>query len=201
MTTVAMDVKFAFRILRKSPGFVLGAVIALALGIGANTAIFSVVYATLIRALPYKDADRLVMVWERDIKDPTDQNVANPANFMDWKEQNKVFTDMAAFIDTFGHLTGGIGEPEEVIIQYATPNYFSLLGSQAFLGRTFVSGDEKAGEQVIVLSYGLWQRRFGSDRQIIGKTITVSGDKSKIIGVMPADFQLFIKKKSWVGKR
>jgi hypothetical protein len=196
-----MDVKFAFRILRKSPGFVLGAVIALALGIGANTAIFSVVYATLIRALPYKDADRLVMVWERDIKDPNDQNVANPANYMDWKEQNKVFTDIAAFSDTFGHLTGGIGEPEEVIIQYATPNYFSVLGSQAFLGRTFVSGDEKAGEQVIVLSYGLWQRRFGSDRQVIGKIITVSGDKSKIIGVMPADFQLFIKKKSWVGKR
>lgn len=200
MNTVAMDVKFAFRILRKSPGFVLGAVIALALGIGANTAIFSVVYATLIRALPYKDADRLVMVWERDIKDPNDQNVANPANYMDWKEQNKVFTDIAAFSDTFGHLTGGIGEPEEVIIQYATPNYFSVLGSQAFLGRTFVSGDEKAGEQVIVLSYGLWQRRFGSDRQVIGKTVTVSNDKSKIIGVMPPDFQLFIKKKSWVGK-
>ncbi len=201
MNTVPMDVKFAFRILKKSPGFVLGAVIALALGIGANTAIFSVVYATLIRSLPYKDADRVVMVWERDIKDPNDQNVANPANFMDWKEQNKVFTDMAAFCDTFGHLSGGIGEPEEVIIQYATPNYFSVLGSKAFLGRTFVSGDEKSSEEVIVLSYGLWQRRFGSDRQIIGKTITVSGDKSKIIGVMPADFQLFIKKKSWVGKQ
>ncbi len=201
MNTVAMDVKFAFRILRKSPGFVLGAVIALALGIGANTAIFSVVYATLIRSLPYKDADRLVMVWERDIKDPNDQNVVNPANFMDWKEQNKVFTDMAAFCDTFGHLSGGIGEPEEVIIQYSTPNYFSVLGSKAFLGRAFVAGDEKSSEQVIVLSYGLWQRRFGSDRQIIGKTITVSGDISKIIGVMPADFQLFIKKKSWVGKQ
>lgn len=201
MNTVTMDVKFAFRILRKSPGFAVGAIIALALGIGANTAIFSVVYATLIRSLPYKDADRLVMVWERDIKDPKDQNVANPANYMDWKEQNKVFTDMAAFSDTFGHLSGGIGEPEEVIIQYATPNYFSVLGSKAFLGRTFVSGDEKAGEQVIVLSYGLWQRRFGSDRQIIGKTITVSGDKSKILGVMPPDFQLFIKKKSWVGKQ
>ncbi|MCI0445160.1 ABC transporter permease, partial [bacterium] len=200
MNTVAMDVKFAFRILRKSPGFVLGAVIALALGIGANTAIFSVVYATLIRSLPYKDADRVVMVWERDIKDPNDQNVANPANFMDWKEQNKVFTDMAAFADTFGHLSGGIGEPQEVIIQYATPNFFTVLGSKAFLGRTFVAGDEKS-ERIIVLSYGLWLRRFGGNRQIIGQTVILNGEKSKILGVMPPDFQLFLKKNSWVGKK
>jgi putative ABC transport system permease protein len=200
MNTVAMDVKFAFRILRKSPGFVLGAVLALALGIGANTAIFSVVYATLIRSLPYKDADRLVMVWERDIEDPKDQNVANPANFMDWKEQNKVFEDMAAFADTFGHLSGGIGEPEEVIIQYGTPNYFTVLGSKAFLGRTFVASDEKS-ERVIVISHGLWLRRFGGDRQIIGQTVTLNGEKSKILGVMPPDFQLFIKKNSWVGKK
>ncbi len=200
MNTVAMDVKFAFRILRKSPGFVLGAVIALALGIGANTAIFSVVYATLIRSLPYKDADRVVMVWERDIKDPNDQNVANPANFMDWKEQNKVFTDMAAFGETFGHLSGGIGEPQEVIMQYGTPNFFTVLGSKAFLGRTFVADDEK-GERVIVLSYGLWLRRFGGNRQIIGQTVILNGEKSKILGVMPPDFQLFIKKKSWTGKK
>src|SRR5204863_5122699 len=108
------DLKYGARLLSKSPVFTLVAVIALALGIGANTAIFSVVNAVLLRALPYRDADKLVVVWERSQRN--DQNVANPANFMDWREQNHVFTDMGAIFDTSASLTGD-GEPEEIPAQ------------------------------------------------------------------------------------
>jgi putative ABC transport system permease protein len=193
------DLRYAFRLLLKSPGFTIGALLALALGIGANTAIFSVVYSTLIKPLPYTDPDRLVMVWERDIKDPGDQNVANPANFEDWREQNRVFEDIGAVLDRYGHITSG-GDPLEVVIQFGTPNFFKILGAKALIGRTFLPGDESEGEPVAVLSHGLWLRRFGGSGDVIGSTIDLRGRKTKILGVMPPDFQFFIKKGSFVGK-
>ncbi|HSE40605.1 MAG TPA: ABC transporter permease, partial [Acidobacteriota bacterium] len=198
MKNLFHDLRYAFRLLLKNPGFTLGALLALALGIGANSAIFSVVYATLIKPLPYKDPDRLVMVWESSLKEPGDRNVANPANYADWRERNSVFTDIAAVADSFGHITSG-GEPLEVVVQFATPNFFNVLGVKAFLGRTFVPGDETSGEPVTVISHGLWLRRFGGSRDIVGKTIELRGKKTTVLGVLPRNYQFFIKKGSFAG--
>ena len=184
--------------LAKSPGFTLVAVIALALGIGANTAIFSVVNAILLRALPYRDADKLVIVWEKSQKN--DQNVANPANFMDWAEQNSVFTEMAAIADQNAVMVGD-GEPEEVPSQFATTNLFSMLGVDALRGRTFTADDGKPDQpRVVILSYGLWQRRFGGDPAIIGRKLNINRAEATVIGVMPAGFKWHIKKGSLTAK-
>ena len=192
------DLQYGARMLVKSPGFTTVAIITLALGIGANTAIFSVVNTVLLGKLPYKDADKLVIVWEKGRK--TDQNVVNPANFMDWSEQNSVFTSMVAFADQTAVLIGD-GEPEQVPSQFATVNLFSVLGVDALLGRTFSEDDGKPGQpRVVILSYGLWQRRFGGDPQIIGGTININQNSTTVIGVMPAGFRWHIKKGSLTAK-
>src|SRR5713226_3342958 len=198
MEAIWNDLRYGARMLAKSPGFTAVAVIALALGIGANTAIFSVVNAVLIRSLPYRDADKLVIVWEKSRKN--DQNVVNPANFMDWSEQNNVFTEMAAIVDQNAVMLGD-GEPEEVPSQFATTNLFSLLGVDAILGRTFSPDDGKPDQpRVVVLSYGLWQRRFGGDPKIIGRKLNINRAEAVIIGVMPAGFKWHIKKGSITAK-
>jgi putative ABC transport system permease protein len=191
MDTFLRDLRYGFRYLLRRPGYTLAAVVALALGIGASTAIFSVLYAALWRTLPYRDASQLVIVWEHDRVDQEEQNVANPANFADWREQNQVFQDMAATADSLANLTGG-AQPEEIPIQYVTPNFFSVVGSYAMLGRTFTDKDGPSEDRVVILSNGLWQRRFGADRSIIGKKILVNGRQAVVIGVMPANFQWFI---------
>lgn len=192
------DLRYGARMLAKSPGFTAVAVIALALGIGANTAIFSVVNAALLRPLPYPDADKLVIVWEKSRRN--DQNVINPANFMDWKEQNNVFTDMAATFDRSAVLVGD-GEPEEVPAQLATNNLFSLLGVDALLGHTFSPDDGKPEQpRVVILSYGLWQRRFGGDPNIIGRKLNINRAEAIVIGVMPAGFKWHIHKGSMTTK-
>ena len=192
------DLKYGTRMLAKNPAFTLVAVIALALGIGANTAIFSVVNAVLLRALPYQDADKLVIVWEKSQRN--DQNVANPANFMDWSEQNSVFTEMAAIADQNAVMVGD-GEPEEIPSQFATTNLFSMLGVDALLGRTFTADDGKPDQpRVVVISYGLWQRRFGADPAIIGRKLNINRAEATVIGVMPAGFKWHIKKGSLTAK-
>src|SRR5882724_6947975 len=198
METLWQDLKYGARMLSKSPGFTLVAVIALALGIGANTAIFSVVNAVLLRALPFRDADKLVVVWEKSRKN--DQNVVNPANFMDWSEQNSAFTEMAAIFDRNAVMVGD-GEPEEIPSQFATTNLFSMLGVEALLGRTFLTDDAKPDQpRVVVLSYGLWQRRFGGDPNIIGRKLNINRAEATVIGVMPAGFKWHIKKGSLTAK-
>ena len=140
MQSFWQDLRYGARMLLKQPGFTLIAVITLSLGIGANTAIFSVVNAVLLRTFPYSDPEKLVLVWEKRQGARTDQNVINLGNFSDWKEQNQVFTDMAVFFDRTFNLTSD-GEPEEVPVQYGTTNLFSVLGTNALLGRTFVNDD------------------------------------------------------------
>src|ERR1700730_9857287 len=192
MEAVWRDLRYGARMLARGPGFTAVAVIALALGIGANTAIFSVVNAVLIRSLPYRDADKLVVVWEKSRKN--DQNVVNPANFMDWSEQNNVFTEMAATFDRNAVMVGD-GEPEEVASQFATTNLFSMLGVYPILGRTFRPEYSKPDQpRVVVLSYGLWQRRFGGDPKIIGRKLNINRADAVVIGVMPAGFQWHVKK-------
>jgi putative ABC transport system permease protein len=190
------DIKFGVRMLLKSPVMTFVALFALTLGIGANTAIFSVVNTVLLRSFPYKDPEQLALVWEKRQGGRTDQNVINLGNFSDWKEQNSVFSDMAAFLDTSRNLTGD-GEPEEITAQLATTNLFSVLGTNPVLGRTFTADDGREGQpRVIVISYGLWQRRFGGDKQIVGRQILINEQPATIIGVMPATFGWHILGKS-----
>src|SRR5262245_39492088 len=194
--TLWQDLRHGARSLVKQPTFTIVAVIALALGIGANTAIFSVVHAVLLRSLPYRDADRLVTVWENNRKRGNDQNVINLGNFFDWKEQNRVFEDMAAFFDTTASLKSG-GDPEEIPAQIATFSLFSILGVNPILGRSFTADDGKPGQpRVVALSFGLWQRRFGGDPQIIGRKLILNMfdiNEVTVIGVMPPDFKWHVK--------
>src|SRR5262245_21032170 len=188
METLWQDLRHGARSLFKQPTFTIVAVITLALGVGANTAIFSVVHAVLLQSLPYPDADRLVMVWETRRTNPSGQNVINMGNFFDWKEQNRVFEHMSAFGDTSVNLTSG-GEPEEIPMQVATTGLFNILGVKPILGRSFATDEGKPGQPgVIVISFGLWQRRFGGDPQIIGRKLILSGNEATVIGVMPAGF-------------
>lgn len=198
MNTFWQDLRYGFRMLLKNPGFAIVAVLTLALGIGANTAIFSVVNSVLLGPLPYKDADKLAIVWES--RPAEGRNVANPANFMDWKEQNQSFTDMAAFADSRSVLVGD-GEPEEIPRQFTTPNLFSILGADALLGRTLLPGDGAPDQPIaVVISYGLWQRRFGGDPGIIGRKLNLDRRDATVVGVMRPDFQWFIRKGSLTAK-
>ncbi|HEV8431379.1 MAG TPA: ABC transporter permease [Pyrinomonadaceae bacterium] len=198
MSTLLADIRFGVRMLLKSPMVTFVALLALTLGIGANTAIFSVVNGVLLRTFPYHEAERLVLVWEKSPRN--DQNVINLGNFFDWKEQNQVFTDMAVFFDRSFNLTSD-GEPEEVTGQLGTTNLFSVLGTNPVLGRTFIDDDGRDGQpRVIVISYGLWQRRFGGDKNIVGRQISVNERPSTIVGVMPTTFGWHIQKGTQASK-
>src|SRR5437660_11680193 len=200
METLIKDIRYGIRSLAGRPAFTLISVITLALGIGASTSIFSVVHAVLLRALPYGNADRLVMVWENNRRrDPKQQNVINLGNFFDWKEQNHVFEDMAAFIDRNAKLTSD-GEPEEIPTQIATPNFFSVLGVNPIMGRTFTPDDGQPNQpDVLVPSYALRQRRYG-DQRVIGRHLTINNRAATVVGVLPGDFTLHIAKTSLTNK-
>jgi putative ABC transport system permease protein len=196
MQTLLQDLKYGVRMLAKSPGFTIIAVLTLALGIGANTAIFSVINATLLARLSYSQPDSIVMVWEHHPSRGFPHNSVSPGNFLHWQDANTVFEQMAAFVDVRANLTG-TGEPEQIPGQAVTPNLFPLLGINARIGRTFVAEEGNPGNDgVVVLSHGLWQRRFGSAPNIVGKKIMLGGKSTIVIGVMPAGFQLSIPRSS-----
>jgi len=199
MQTLLQDLRYGVRMLLKSPAVTVVAIVALTLGIGANTAIFSVVHAVMLRSFPYQDGEKLAIVWEhRRSGKGNPQNVINLGNFFDWKDQNTVFSDMAAFFDLNVNLTGD-GQPEEVPGQIATSNIFSLLGVNAIRGRTFTADDGKPGQaRVIVIGYDLWQRRFGGDPAIVGRKITLDNEPNEIIGVLPPDVGWFVQKGSLI---
>jgi predicted permease len=189
METIIQDVRFGLRMLTKNPGFTVVAVIALALGIGANSAIFSVVNTVLLRPLPYKDPERLVMVFEDDSRHGYPRDTPAPANYIDWRDQNKVFEGMAAMTELSFNLTG-MGEPERLDGRRVSASLFPLLGVEPQLGRRFTPEEDQPGENhVVILSHALWQRRFGSDAGVIGKTITMNGYSFSVVGVMPSSFQ------------
>jgi len=183
------DMRYAARLQRKNPGFTIVAVIALALGIGANTAIFSVVNTVLLRPLPYKDPEHLVMVWEDATRHGYPRDTPAAANFVDWRDQNQVFEGMAAIADTSFNLTGS-GDPERLEGRRVSATLFPLLGVEPQLGRVFTAAEDQPGAQrVVLLSYPLWQRRFGGDPGIVGKSLTLNGESHVVVGVMPARFQ------------
>ncbi len=187
MQTLLADLRYGFRLLRQSPGFTTVAVLALALGIGANTAIFSTLDAVLLRPLPYADPDRVVMVWEDASSIGFAHNTPSPANYFDWREQNHVFTDIAATRTRTRAITGD-GSAEQLLGYQATANFFPVLGVAPVIGRTFTEAEDRDDERVVVISYGLWQRRYAGASDIANRTILLDGETYRVIGVMPRDF-------------
>jgi predicted permease len=181
------DLRYGLRMLARNPGFTIIAILALALGIGANSAIFSMVNTVLLRPLPYKNPDALVMVWDDQAHLGFPKDTPSPANFLDWREQNTVFEGMAALAEGSFNLTG-VGEPERLDSRRVSANFFSLLGVEPQLGRGFAPEEDKPGNRVVVLNYGMWQRRFGGDPAVIGRAINLNGQTYTVVGVMPPNF-------------
>jgi putative ABC transport system permease protein len=199
MKTLWKDFRYGLRMLRRNYGLNAIAALSLALGIGANSAIFSVVNAVQLRPLPYRDPDKLVMVFEHNLKSGRDQVRVAPNNFLDWQKNNRVFEDIAAIFTLDQRTLSGTGEPEQVECHKVSANFFPLLGVKAALGRTFARqedaphkvGEEEPphGDRVVILSYGLWQRRFGGDPAILGKTVNLDRVGHTVIGILPAGFR------------
>src|ERR1700682_2062947 len=181
------SLKPTLRQVKRNPGFFAVAVAALALGIGANTAIFSAVEDVLLRALPYAQPERLVMVWEDASFIGFAHNTPAPANYVDWKAQNQVFTDMMAARYVNAALTGDQA-PEQVLGRGVTPNFFDVLGVQPAIGRPFTAQEDAAKSRVVVLRHELWQRRYAGDPGIIGRAILMDGEPVTVVGVMPRGF-------------
>ena len=189
MVTLLKDLRYSFRILCKVPGFTVIALLVLALGIGANTAIFSVVNSVVLRPLPYPGADRLAMIWETDLKDGIKSEGPSAPNFLDWKEQSQSFEDMALLEVGTGTVTG-VGEPEQVTGLRVTTNFLSMLGARTILGRDFTAaeGAGQARYPVAVLANGYWKRRFASDPRVIGRVFIMNSEPYTVIGVLAPDF-------------
>ncbi len=182
------DVRFGLRMLRKSPGFTAVAVLTLALGIGANTYIFSVVDALLFRSMEFPDPGRLVALWERVPTAGVNRNEVAPANFLDWKQQNHVFDHIAAYSWWNANL-GGVEQPEHLHGFLVTPDYFATVEAQPMLGRTFLPEEGPPGKDLVaVLSYELWRDHFAADPSIVGKPVLLNGIKYAVVGVMGANF-------------
>jgi putative ABC transport system permease protein len=189
MDTLFQDLRFGLRSLLKNPGFTLVAALALALGIGANTAVFSVVNAVLLRPLAFEKPDQLVMLWETNRARGLDRSQASPVISYDWMQQNQVFDGVTVWWYPQVNLTDASNEPARVRTIDVTDNFFTVMGVAPFMGRGFIPGEDKRGaERVVVLSYKLWQSRFGSDPNIIGKSVALDGRSHSVIGVMPQGF-------------
>ena len=193
------DLRHSLRMLRKNPGFTAVVILTLAIGIGANATIFSVINEIFLKPLPFPEPEQLAMVWQHDVRFPENLNIVSYPNYQDWRNQNHVFSDMAIF-DSAGksYSLSGDRNPEQVSGLRVTASFFPVLGISPMLGRTFLPEEEIAGrDHEVVLSYGLWQRRYGADAAIIGKTIRIDGDGYVVVGVMPREFQF----QFWSGLR
>ena len=179
---LGQDLRYAFRTLRKNPGFTAIAMLALGLGIGANTAIFSVVNGVLLQPLSYPDPDRLLMIFD------SQSSVAYP-DYLDWRRQSRSFTDMGTFRSGDFNFTGA-GQPEQVSGEYVSASLFPVLGVAPFLGRNFLpEEDRQSAACAVMLSNGFWKRRFGADPNILGKALTLNAASCAVAGVLPADFR------------
>ncbi len=192
------DLQYGIRMLRKRPGFTLVVVMALALGIGVNTAIFSVVNAVLLRPLPYKEPGRLVVVWDQVARLGLHRNIVSPANYYDWQRYSQSFESMGAYTEAFFNLTAEDGgSPERIAVVIATPSLLTTLGAYPSVGRAHLpeDGDGAASaDRPVIISHSLWQRRFGGNPNIVGQTITLNGGRYSVIGVMPSGFMFSGKK-------
>ena len=189
MYALLQDMRYAVRMLVKQPGVTIIAILTLALGIGANTAIFSAVDAVLLRPLPYSDPDRLVMVWEKRVTEGVLDNVVSPADFVDWAKMSSAFEAMAAQTVVSADLTG-VGEPVRLITGAVSPPFFDVLRIRPMLGRTFREEEATVGQhRVVILGHRVWQSRFGRDRGIVGRRLTLNGNPTEVIGVLPPHFE------------
>lgn len=190
------DVRFSIRQLRRAPGFAFVAATTLALGIGANTAIFALADATLLRPLPYRDPDRLVAIWERTAT--VSRGATAPPTFRDWSERNRTFDGIASVFVNGRNMTGADGNVELVPVQTVSQPFFDLLGITPIAGRTFQQSDVVPAPRVVVLSEGFWRTRYGADLSIVGRVIRLDDLPYTVIGVVPARFQLFGQTSLWI---
>jgi putative ABC transport system permease protein len=186
LETLAQDVRYALRMLRKSPGFTAVAILTLALGIGANTAIFNVVHATLLQPLPIRKASRLVVIWVNNLEHGWSRIGPTGQDYLDWKEQSKSFDDLFMFEHGSGTVTAP-GEPEQVAGLRVTTNFGDFLGIKPVLGRTFRLEEAGGRHNFAILGYGYWRRRFNSDPSVVGRGMTLNGEEYTVIGVLPAE--------------
>ncbi|MEO8028479.1 MAG: ABC transporter permease, partial [Bryobacteraceae bacterium] len=185
MPSLVQDTRLAARIFAKSPGFTAVAVLSIALGIGANTTIFSVVDGVVLRPLSYRDPAGLVVLYEKRVQQNRLRNVVSQPDYVDWKARNTVFEGMAG-VTGAGFTLAGDGEPEFLRGAAVAPNFFRMVGIQPQLGRDFADGEDQPGAApVILLSNGFWKRRFGSDPTVVGRTLTLSGQQRTVVGVLP----------------
>jgi len=187
MEILRQDLRFGLRMLRNSPAFALTAILALALGIGANSAIFSMVHGIVVSPLPFPESDRLVMVWEKNPRG-IDRNSVSPPNFTDYRQGSKAFSAMAAFYESGANLTG-TGDPEHLVSALVTPEFFEVLGVRPVVGSGFRAARGDTDIPEAVLSYGLWQRRFGGDPGVVGKTLRIDDKLFTVSGAMPESFR------------
>jgi putative ABC transport system permease protein len=197
MGTFMQDVRFGARLLRRSPQFTAVALVMLALGIGANTAIFSVTNALLLRPLPYPDADRIAMIWMDNRTLGLKEDITSYPNFRDWRDQSRTFSHMAAIRPQESNLMGR-GEPQRLRGAFATASFFDVLGVTPVIGRAFTAEEETLGKHtVVVISDGLWRQRFNGSRDVIGQTLTLDGTSHEVIGVMPATVDFPVRADLW----
>jgi putative ABC transport system permease protein len=189
------DLRYAARALRRAPGFTAVAVVVLAVGIGANSAMFTLVDAALLRPLPFTQPDRLVMLWERSPRFA--HNRVSPLNFLDWSEQQQEFASIAAIAGGGRTLTGSGGEAERIPGQSVTWQFFDVLGVRPTIGATFTASDTASRRSVVVLSERMWRTRFGGDPLILGRDLTLDGQPYTVIGVVPASFQILVPADMW----
>src|SRR5262249_45635347 len=188
MDTLLKDVRYGARMMLRNPGFTAVAVLAVTLGIGANTTTFSAIDATLFHPFNFPNQQRLVMLWERVFEHGFSRGSVSPANALDWKEQNQTFEEVAVINQRYFDLTEN-DEPERFYGYLVSASFFDILGARALYGRTFAADEGQPGkEQVVVLKHNLWQRRFAADPNIINQTIRLNGKSFTVIGVMPPDF-------------
>jgi putative ABC transport system permease protein len=182
MTNLLRDLRFGFRLLRKNPGFAAVAVLALALGIGANTAIFSVIYSTLLESMPYPRPNQIVMVWS---KIRGGRNGVSAGDYLDWKRQSNSFQELSAWSGESFNLSSG-KEPEQVDGRRISPGFFSVtFGTPPAIGRDFLPEESEVGkDHVLILTNKLWQQRYGGDRNIIGREVRVNGESYSVVGIL-----------------
>jgi putative ABC transport system permease protein len=190
MNQVPFDLRHGARVLLRTPLFTVCTIAALAVGIGATTALFSVVHALLLKPLPYADAERLVVVWEHNLPRNRPRNVVSPANFLEWRERSRAFEGLAAFTQNRVTLTGS-GEPQELATLIVTADVFDVLGAGPMLGRGFAAGEDQEGaSRTLVLSHAAWLRQFNGDVTVVGRPLTINGEPATVIGVMPRGFDI-----------
>jgi predicted permease len=191
MQALWRDLRYGARMLRRNPGFAIVAILTLAIGIGANVAIFSIVNGVLLRPLPFPDSGRIVTLWETDANRGVVHGTASAPELLDWRNMNHSFQDLSGWRALYFRLTGS-GEPEQVWGSQVSGNFFRMLGVSPALGHDFTAEDERPGhEQVAILSYALWQRHYGGDPGVIGRTITLDDKPLTVIGILPRDFTLY----------